>query len=112
MAIEPGTYNFTLQRRADWDTQFVFKDGDGNPINLTGYTVAAQAWDQPRTSKYADFAVTYTDRAAGKVNIALTDTQTTLFPDTAYYDIRLTNASGLSEFYVEGVITASEGYTA
>ena len=46
MAISPGTYNCTMQRRADFSLQLIFKDGNGNAINITGYTVLAQCWDE------------------------------------------------------------------
>ena len=112
MAITPATYNMTVQRRADHNIQLVFKDSSSAAINLTGYTVAAQVWDEPRSNKYADFSVTYTNRAAGTVDIALTDTQTATFsPDTLKYDVVLTNPSGLKEYYLEGTISVSEGYT-
>ncbi len=112
MAISPGTYNITLQRRADYSITLQFKDSNNAAIDLTGWTVAAQAWNQARSTKYADFAVTYTDRSTGTIAIALTDEQTATFPDQAYYDVLLTNASGLKEYYLEGVIYVSEGYTA
>ena len=112
MAISPGTYNISLQRRADYSVVLQFKDSSDAAINLTGWTVQAQAWNQGRTTKYADFAVTYTDRAAGTVAIALTDEQTASFPNEAYYDVLLTNGSGLKEYYLEGIIYVSEGYTA
>tara|TARA_Y100000401_G_scaffold112025_1_gene110943 strand:- start:1770 stop:2111 length:342 start_codon:yes stop_codon:yes gene_type:complete len=113
MAIEPGTYNFTLQRRSDHSIPLVFKDGNDNPINLTGFTVAAQVWNKSRTTKFADFTTTYTARSAGSVSIALTDTQTATFTqDFLYYDVQLTDPSGLKEYYLEGIITVSEGYTA
>ena len=112
MAITPGTYNISLQRRADYSVQLQFKDSAGTPINLTGWTVAAQAWNETRTTKYSDFLTTYTNRATGTVTLSLTDEQTTTFPDQAYYDVLLTNPSGLKEYYVEGAIFISEGYTA
>ena len=111
MAISPGTYNISLQRRADYSITLQFKDSTDTAINLTGWSVAAQAWNQARTTKYADFAVTYTDRATGTVAIALTDEQTALLPNEAYYDVLLTNASGIKEYYLEGIIYVSEGYT-
>ena len=43
MAVNPGTYNFELQRAADWSVLLQFKDSDNAAINLTGATVAAQA---------------------------------------------------------------------
>lgn len=112
MAIAPGTYNISLQRRADHSITLQFKDSTNVAINLTGWTVAAQAWNRARTTKYADFTVTYTNRVTGTIAIALTDDQTATFPDEAYYDVLLTNPSGLKEYYLEGTIYISEGYTA
>jgi hypothetical protein len=112
MAISPGTYNISLQRRADYSITLQFKDSTNAAIDLTGWTAAAQAWNQGRTTKYADFTVTYTNRATGTIAIALTDEQTATFPDEAYYDVLLTNPSGLKEYYLEGLIYVSEGYTA
>ena len=113
MAISPGTYNFTLQRRSDHSIPLLFKDSSNNAINITGFTVAAQVWEETRTTKYADFSVTYTDRTAGSVKISLTDTQTATFtPEVLKYDVLLTNGSGEKEYYLEGTIFVSEGYTA
>jgi hypothetical protein len=111
MAVSPGIYNISLQRRADYYVTLEFKDALGAAINLTGWTVAAQAWNQARTTKYADFAVAYTNRVAGTVAISLTDEQTTTFPNETYYDVLLTNTAGLKEYYLEGTIFVSEGYT-
>ena len=112
MAIEPGTYNFTLQRRSDHSIPLLFKDGDNNAINLTGFTVAAQVWEETRTTKFADFSVAYTDRVAGSVSITLTDAQTATFtPEILKYDVLLIDAGGNREYYLEGTIFMSEGYT-
>ena len=54
----------TVQRRSDHNIQLVFKDSNNAAIDLTGYTVEAQVWEETRTTKYADFGVTYTDRAS------------------------------------------------
>ena len=112
MAIEPGTYNFTLQRRSDHTIPLVFKDGNNNAINLTAFTVAAQVWEETRTTKFADFSVAYTDRVAGSVSITLTDAQTATFtPEILKYDVLLIDAGGNREYYLEGTIFMSEGYT-
>tara|TARA_R100001163_G_C4998668_1_gene148612 strand:+ start:30 stop:371 length:342 start_codon:yes stop_codon:yes gene_type:complete len=113
MAVAPATYNMTVQRRSDHSIQLVFKDSNNDPINLTGYTVEAQVWDKERSLKFADWTVTYTNRSTGTIDIALTDTQTASFtPAVLYYDVLLTNPSGLKEYYLEGKLTISEGYTA
>ena len=112
MAISPGTYNFTLQRRADYSLDLQFKDSSGSVIDLTGYTAYAQAWNEGRTTKSADFTVTYTNRSNGQIKISLTDTQTTTFPDELRYDVLLENPAGEREYYLEGIIFVSQGYTA
>ena len=113
MAILPATKDFTVDRRADFGLRLTFKDSTGTGINLTGYTVAAQVWEETRTTKYADFGVTYTNRSTGTIDIALTDVQTATFsPSELKYDVLLTNPSGLKEYYLEGTLYISEGYTA
>ena len=112
MSVQPGTYNFTLQRRADYSLDLQFKDGNDAVIDLTGYTVYAQAWNEGRTTKSADFTVTYTNRANGQISISLTDTQTATFPDELRYDVLLEDSGGTREYYLEGVIFVSQGYTA
>ena len=112
MAVSPGQYNFSLQRRADHSVTLQFEDSTGAAINLTSWTAAAQVWNLDRSTKYADFTVTYTNLATGTIAIALTDEQTATLPNEAYYDVLLTNPSGLKEYYLEGIIYVSEGYTA
>lgn len=112
MSIQPGQHNITVQRRADFDLQLQFNDSTDTAINLIGWTVYAQVWNEERSTKYADFAVTYTDRAAGQISIALTDTQTATFPNEAFYDVLLEDSSGLRNYYLEGIVYVSEGYTA
>ena len=106
MAISPGTYNMTVQRRSDHSIQLVFKDSNNAAIDLTGFTVEAQVWEETRTTKYADFGVTYTNRTNGTIDLALTDTQTATFDiQKLKYDVLLTNPSGLKEYYLEGGIS-------
>tara|TARA_Y100000052_G_C2908587_1_gene61090 strand:- start:274 stop:615 length:342 start_codon:yes stop_codon:yes gene_type:complete len=113
MAVIPGKKNFTVQRRADFPLRLTFKDSTGSAINLTGFTVAAQVYDDSRTTKYADFTVAYTNRTGGIVDISLSDTDTANFtPDILKYDVLLTDGSGNKEYYLEGTLFISQGYTA
>lgn len=113
MATAPGTHDITVQRRADYEMPLVFKDNSDAAINLTGWTVAAQLWNESRATKHADWTVTYTNRAAGSIKIALTDTQTASLPfEELKYDVMLTNQAGLKEYYLEGTVFVDEGYTA
>lgn len=111
MAITPATYNITLQRRADFYVTLQFKDSTDAAIDLTGWTVSSQIWNESRSKKYADFTVEYTNRSTGTVKLSLTSTQTASFADTLRYDVLLTDSSNIKEYYLEGAITVSEGYT-
>lgn len=112
MAITPATYNLRVQKRADHPMAVTFKDSTGTAINLTGYTVLAQVWDKCRTGKIGDFTVTVTSAVNGQVELKLPYTVTAVLPQEARYDVMLVAPSGLREYYLEGVIRASEGYTA
>ena len=48
MAVTPGTYNMTIQRSSDHSVQLVFNDSSCSAINLTGYTIEAQVWEETR----------------------------------------------------------------
>jgi len=113
MAIAPGTYDMTIQRRSDHSVNFELKDSDSAAVNLTGYTLISQVWNTSRTSKAADASITVTNTTGGLFTWKVTDTQTTTFTGEEYkYDILLTNGSGDKEYWVEGTIYMSEGYTA
>lgn len=111
MAVNPGTYNFTLQRGADWSVLLQFKDSNDEAVDLSGATVAAQAWNKAGSKKYADFGIAYTNRTNGQTTISLTSAQTATFPNVLYYDVLVTSAGGTKEYYLEGVINVDESYT-
>ena len=112
MAIIAGTYDFTVQRRSDHTEQFRLTDSNDNAVNLNGFTIAAQVWNKERTGKFADFTVAITNAANGEFEISLTHVQTKQFtPNELSYDVLLLNPSGKREYYIEGTIFVSEGYT-
>ena len=115
MAISPALRNFILQRGSDWKEQYIFKstqtDGSEVPMDLSGSSVLAQAWDEERDFKYADFGVIYNDRPNGQFSLALTDEQTVHFPDELYYDVVLISTGGDRETYIKGKIKTNMGYS-
>ena len=112
MAIIAGTYDFTVQRRADHTESIRITDGNDQAVNLTGFTIAAQVWDKERTGKYADFTIAYTNRTNGEFTMSLTHNQTRQFtPNELSYDVLILNGSGQREYYLEGNIFVSQGYT-
>jgi len=110
--IQPGVYNIKLQRRADYSILLEFKDANNASIDLTGCTVAAQIWNQARSTKYADFTPEYVSRPNGRVRLKLSHTATATFPNEMVYDVLVVTSSGERSYYLEGTVTALEGYTA
>ena len=110
--IQPGQYNFPLQRRADFGMPLQFRDDDDLPVDLTGWTVLMQSWNKERTVKYADWAIDYTDRATGQVYVSVTDVQTTSFPDEVYTDVMTESPGLIRDYWMECINYVSEGYTA
>lgn len=111
MAIRPGKRNFVIERRADWPITLRFKDSELNPISLVGRTVKLQAWDKERTTKYADAAITYADRVNGEVDSLVSRVDTASFPDEVFYDVLIIDTDETHEYYLEGILYVSEGYT-
>ena len=111
MAITPAQYNIRPQRRADFPLDVVFKDSTGTALNMTGWTVIAQVWTPDRGSKIGDFTVTATDASLGSYRLTLPYSVTTALPTEARYDVMLIAPSGLREYYLEGIVRPSEGYS-
>ena len=115
MSTPPVIHNLEVYKATDWGYSYVFSseaaDGTVTPTNLNGATILAQAWDEERDFKYADFGVTYDDRVNGQFSLALTDDQTAHFPDELYYDVVLIQSGGDRETYIKGKIKTNMGYS-
>ena len=109
--IQPGTYNITIQQNGDFDQIFQLKNSSDVGIDLTGCTVEAEIWTDGKRAKLGDFTVTMIDAAIGKFKISLTEAQTATMIETAYYDIRVTDVSGNSYYWVRGRAIIEVGYT-
>ena len=112
MAIIAGEFDFEVRRRSDHTEELSITDGNDNPVDLTGYSVASSVYDEPRTTKYADFTTSITSATNGTFTLSLTRAQTATFsPNELHYDVKLKNPSDKQEYYVAGIIFVKEGYT-
>lgn len=109
--IQPGLHNIVIQQGADWEKSFQLFDSDGVALNLTGSTVEAEIWTDRKTAKLADFTVTITDVLLGKFKLGLTDAITSTLPISGYYDIKITDVYGFSNYWVRGKAILETGYT-
>lgn len=111
------TYNTTIDQGADWFINFTYKQPDGTPVNITGYTAALQV----RTSPLAAVAVLTLDTDAGLTITGVTGTiaahataaQTTIIPNGKYaYDLEITApGTGVVTRLVQGTIEVSPEVT-
>ena len=108
MAIIAGTYDFTVQRRSDHTESISLTDGNDNPVNLTGFQIASQVYDESRTTLFASFTVDITSASNGTFTLTLSRSQTESF---TLNDVKLKSPSDKQEYYIEGTIFVSEGYT-
>ena len=114
MSVSPATYNISVQRNATYTMELVFKDSNGDAIDLDEYVVASQVWNRVKSDGAAAtaFDIDYTDRDNGKVTLTLTSTKTaSLDKEEYYYDVMVKNKAGVKSYYIEGKVVVSEGYT-
>ncbi len=105
--------DLTIDQGTDFSAEVVVDDTDGTTANLTGYTVAGQIRKTYSSSTAVDFTATVSDAAAGKLQIALSNTQTGAMKAGRYvYDVEITKTSNSYKTRVlEGQVTVTPGVT-
>jgi hypothetical protein len=112
VSVQPATYNLSIQRNADYKLRITIKNPDGTPMNLTGATLYAQAWDKARENQYIDFTIVYVNRPGGVAEITLDSADTESIPCECFWDLMLEDSTGFKQYYLEGMVFTSQGYTA
>lgn len=114
--MSAGIYNFTLDQGSTFNLVVVYKDADGQPINLTGYAAALQvrkAFDSAAAvlslnTTNSGIAIT---GAEGKLSIAATATQTAAIPGGDYvYDLEV-SSGGVVTRLIQGIVHVSPEVT-
>lgn len=110
LLLLPAQKNFVYQRRADLVVRFAFKY-QRTAVNMTGYTPYGSVWNFDRSTKFQDLVMTWVNQAGGVLEMKLPFAATVSLPSECPYDIMLVSPSGLRQYYVEGILYESEGYT-
>ena len=85
---------------------------NGQPLNLTGYTVASQMRKSYQSSQAFNFTASIYDAATGKVRLQLTPDQSRAIPAGRWlYDVEITSPSGTVTRVVEGIVTVNSEIT-
>ena len=104
--------NIFIDQGADFSITVDVSDANGNQLNLTGYTAAAQMRKTYESSSVSATFTTSIAAADGQVTLSLTDTVTTaLSPGRYVYDLVVTDGSSISTRVVEGQAIVTPGVT-
>lgn len=109
--IRPATYSLRIPQRATLDEPMVLK-ADGQPLNLTGYTVLASIWrDEKRREKLADLDVVYVSRPLGSIRLRLSRSATRAITRSGYWDLLVIEPNGDGDYWLEGPAPLNVGLT-
>ena len=85
---------------------------NGQPLDLTGYTVASQMRKSYGSSTSYNFTASLYNALTGKVRLQLTDIQSQAIPAGRWlYDVEIKSPSGSVTRVVEGIVTINPQIT-
>jgi len=109
--MSAAQYNITVEKEVDYSRTFQIKR-DEIIIDLDGYSFASQIRTHHTDGDSTAFTCTITDSDQGLVRLSLTDTQTAaLEGGTQYWDLVMTDDSGIKTRLLEGKCFVKNGIT-
>ena len=104
--------NIFIDQGATFTTTVTVTDSNGDAVNLSGYSVAAQIRKTFLSSSATAFTASISNASAGEITISLTDSQTTSLEAGRYvYDVLITASGGTKTRVVEGQVTVNPSVT-
>ena len=104
--------NIFIDQGATFTTTVTVTDSNGDAVNLSGYSVAAQIRKTFLSSSATAFTASISNASSGEITISLTDTQTTALEAGRYvYDVLITASGGTKTRVVEGQVTVNPSVT-
>ena len=104
--------NIFIDQGATFTTTVTVTDSNGDAVNLSGYSVAAQIRKTFLSSSATAFTATISNASSGEITISLTPTQTTALEAGRFvYDVLITASGGTKTRVVEGQVTVNPSVT-
>lgn len=101
--------NLVIDQGATFSTSITLTDEDGNAMDLTGYSAAAQMRRHYTSSTKYDFNV---NLAESRIELRMTANSTTSIAAGRYvYDVEMTDPTGNIERVLEGIVTVTPNVT-
>jgi hypothetical protein len=103
--------NLQIDQGADFSTEIDVLDDNGDVVNLTGYTGAAQMRKHYTSTTAINFSVAV-NASGGTVTISMTAAASAnVTPGRYVYDCELTSSSNTVSRLVEGIVTVTPQVT-
>lgn len=99
---EPTKYDITIHQGATFSLAVQYKDGNGVPINMSGYTVEGQLWNRLGSAKLADFVFAWTAQVSGMFTMKIPSSVTSGITEQGSYDFLVTEPGGDQFYMLEG----------
>ena len=104
--------NIFIDQGATFTTTVTVTDANGDAVNLSGYSVAAQIRKTFLSSTATAFTATISNASSGEITISLTPTQTTALEAVRFvYYVLITASGGTKTRVVEGQVTVNPSVT-
>ena len=102
--------NLVVDQGSTFQTSVTFNDENGNTINFSTYSGAAQMRKHFTSSNSVSFSVNMTSN--GVIALGLTANQTANLTSGRYvYDLEVTDSSNLISRLIEGIVTVTPNVT-
>jgi hypothetical protein len=104
--------NLTIDQGSTFLAYVDITDSEGNPLDLTGYTVAGQIRKTYSSLTAVNFSASVNSATNGTISLGLNDTITDSMKAGRYvYDVEILSASGSRTRVLEGQVEVTPGVT-
>lgn len=104
--------NIFIDQGSDYSNIITVASSTGAPLNLTGYTVAAQIRKSFSSTISYNFTSTVYNTLDGKIRLQLSAADSNNIPPGRYlYDVEITSTTGGKTRVVEGIVTVTPQIT-
>jgi hypothetical protein len=104
--------NLFVDAGANYSNIITVTASNGQPLDLTGYSVASQMRKSYQSSTAYAFTASIYNALTGKVRLQLDSDDSSLIPAGRWlYDVEITSPSGTKTRVVEGIVTVNPQIT-
>ena len=104
--------NLFVDAGSDYSNIITVAASNGQPLDLTGFTVASQMRKSYSSSTAYNFTATIYNTLNGEVRLQLAAAQSSVIPAGRWiYDVEITSPTGAKTRVVEGIVTITPQIT-